>query len=309
MLDLKLIRRDPESVRAALERRGAAEAIDELLDADRRWRELNTRFEELKAEQNAVGKQIGEAKRSGGDATELMERSTALKAELAPMADEVREAEEQVQRLLITLPNLPDESAPMQEGEVLREVGAAGREGKDHLELLGDYVDMEAGARVSGSRFAYLKGPLVLLELALVRWALEVLGGHGFTPVVPPVLVREEALYGTGFLPDTEQQIYRLPEDDLYLVGTSEVPLASLPRGRDHGRGGAARPLRRLLDLLPPRGRRRRQGHARDLPRAPVRQARDVRLRAAGRVAGRARAPARDRGGAAAGTRRSPTAW
>ena len=231
MLDLKLIRRDPEGVRAALERRGAAEAIDELLEADRRWRELNTRFEELKAEQNAVGKQIGEAKRSGDDATELMERSTALKAELAPMADEVREAEEQVQRLLIPLPNLPDESAPTQEGEVLREVGAAGREGKDHLELLGDYVDMEAGARVSGSRFAYLKGPLVLLEFALVRWALEVLGGHGFIPVVPPVLVREEALYGTGFLPDTEQQIYRLPEDDLYLVGTSEVPLASLHAG------------------------------------------------------------------------------
>jgi seryl-tRNA synthetase len=147
------------------------------------------------------------------------------------MADEVREAEEQVQRLLIPLPNLPDESAPTQEGEVLREVGAAGREGKDHLELLGDYVDMEAGARVSGSRFAYLKGPLVLLEFALVRWALEVLGGHGFIPVVPPVLVREEALYGTGFLPDTEQQIYRLPEDDLYLVGTSEVPLASLHAG------------------------------------------------------------------------------
>ena len=98
------------------------------------------------------------------------------------MADEVREAEEQVQRLLIPLPNLPDESAPMQEGEVLREVGAAGREGKDHLELLGDYVDMEAGARVSGSRFAYLKGPLVLLEFALVRWALEVLGGSRLHP-------------------------------------------------------------------------------------------------------------------------------
>ena len=91
---------------------------------------------------------------------------------------------------------------------------------------------MEAGARVAGSRFAYLKGPLVLLELALVRWALEVLGGKGFEPVVPPVLVREEALFGTGFLPDTEQQIYALPEDDLYLAGTSEVPLASLHAGQ-----------------------------------------------------------------------------
>ena len=90
---------------------------------------------------------------------------------------------------------------------------------------------MEAGARVAGSRFAYLKGDLVLLELALVRWALEVLRGHGFEPVIPPVLVREEALYGTGFLPDTEQQIYRLADDALYLTGTSEVALASLHAG------------------------------------------------------------------------------
>ena len=90
---------------------------------------------------------------------------------------------------------------------------------------------MERGARLSGSRFAYLRGDLVLLELALVRWALEKLVGHGFEPVIPPVLVREEALYGTGFLPDTEQQIYRLPDDDLYLVGTSEVALASLHAG------------------------------------------------------------------------------
>jgi seryl-tRNA synthetase len=231
VLDLKLIRRDPDAVRAALERRGAGGAIDELLEADRRWRELNTRFEELKAEQNAVGRQIGEAKRAGEDASEAVERSTALKAELGPLGDEVRTAEERIRALLIPLPNLPDESTPAQEEEVLREVGEAGKTGKDHLELLDGMVDMEAGARVSGSRFAYLKGPVVLLEFALVRWAFEVLGGHGFTPVVPPVLVREEALYGTGFLPDTEQQIYRLPEDDLYLVGTSEVPLASLHAG------------------------------------------------------------------------------
>ncbi len=231
MLDLKQIRRDPDGVRAALERRGAGGAIDELLEADRRWRELNTRFEELKAEQNAVGKQIGEAKRAGEDASEAVARSTALKAELGPLGEEARAAEERIRELLIPLPNLPDPTTPVQEEEVLREVGEAGKEGKDHLELLDGLVDMEAGARVSGSRFAYLKGPLVLLEFALVRWAFEVLGGHGFTPVVPPVLVREEALFGTGFLPDTEQQIYRLPDDDLYLVGTSEVPLASLHAG------------------------------------------------------------------------------
>jgi seryl-tRNA synthetase len=111
---------------------------------------------------------------------------------------------------------------------VLYEVGEAGATGKDHLELAGPRIDMERAARVSGSRFAYLRGELVLLELALVRYAFEKLIGEGFEPVIPPVLVRERALYGTGFLPDTEQQIYSLPNDDLYLVGTSEVPLASL---------------------------------------------------------------------------------
>jgi seryl-tRNA synthetase len=111
---------------------------------------------------------------------------------------------------------------------VLREVGEAGRTGRDHLELAGQRIDMERGARLSGSRFAYLRGELVLVELALVRYAFERLSAEGFEPVIPPVLVRERALYGTGFLPDTEQQIYRLADDDLYLVGTSEVALASL---------------------------------------------------------------------------------
>ena len=114
----------------------------------------------------------------------------------------------------------------------IREVGEAGAaKAATTSSSPGERIDMERGARLSGSRFAYLRGDLVLLELALVRWALEKLRGHGFEPVIPPVLVREEALYGTGFLPDTEQQIYRLPEDELYLVGTSEVALASLHAG------------------------------------------------------------------------------
>ncbi|MHB8531275.1 MAG: serine--tRNA ligase, partial [Solirubrobacteraceae bacterium] len=99
---------------------------------------------------------------------------------------------------------------------------------RDHLELAGSRIDMDRAARLSGARFAYMKGDLVLLELALVRWVLEKLGERGFEPVIPPVLVRERALYGTGFLPDTEQQIYTLGDDELYLVGTSEVALASL---------------------------------------------------------------------------------
>ncbi len=124
---------------------------------------------------------------------------------------------------------MPADDAP-DEDTVLREVGEAGATGCDHLELAGDRIDMERGARLSGSRFAYLRGDLVMLEFALVQYALTKLRGEGFEPVVPPVLVRGQALYGTGFLPDTEQQIYTLPDDDLYLVGTSEVPLASLHR-------------------------------------------------------------------------------
>jgi seryl-tRNA synthetase len=152
-------------------------------------------------------------------------------ARVKDLQGEVTQVENSIEALLAALPNPPDPSAPDEE-EVLREVGEAGATGKDHLELLGDLVDMEAGARVAGSRFAYLKGPLVMLELALVRWSMELLEGKGFTPVVTPVLVREEALFGTGFLPDTEQQIYRLPEDDLYLAGTSEVALAALHAGQ-----------------------------------------------------------------------------
>jgi seryl-tRNA synthetase len=148
-------------------------------------------------------------------------------AKAKAIASERAEVDEQLDRTLATLPNLPLDSSPLEE-EVVREWGEAGKTGRDHLDLLDGLVDMESGAKLSGSRFAYLRGPLVMLELALVRWALEVLTGHGFEPVVPPVLVREEALYGTGFLPDTEQQIYRVADDDLYLVGTSEVALAGM---------------------------------------------------------------------------------
>jgi seryl-tRNA synthetase len=157
------------------------------------------------------------------------------------LGEELTTVEAELESALAGLPNPPDPSAA-DEDSVLREVGKSGREGRDHLELAGPAIDMEAGAKVAGSRFPYLKGDLVLLELALVRWALEVLRGHGFEPVVPPVLVREEALFGTGFLPDTEQQIYRLADDPLYLAGTSEVALASLHAGEILD--GGALPLR-----------------------------------------------------------------
>ena len=232
MLDLKRIRDDPEPVRAALARRrdGSDAQLDRVLKLDLRRRELLPEVEGIKARQNTASQAIAAAKQAGEDASaaiaemqEVARRGKALREELDGVQAELDEA-------LALLPNPPDPTAA-DEDEVLYERGEGGKAGKDHLELAGAWIDMEAGARVAGSRFAYLKGDLVLVELALVRWALELLRGKGFEPVVPPVLVREEALYGTGFLPDTEQQIYRLADDPLYLTGTSEVALASLHAG------------------------------------------------------------------------------
>ncbi|MDX6655581.1 MAG: seryl-tRNA synthetase [Solirubrobacteraceae bacterium] len=232
MLDLRAIRHDPEAVRRALARRSPdlPARVDELLAADEQWRAATAAAESLRAEQKQASEAIGAAKARGEDAAEALARVKELSATVKERTEEARAAEERLQVILVTLPNLPDPTAPDAD-EVLREVGDASKEGLDHLALAGDRIDMERGARLSGSRFAYLRGDIALLELGLVRWATDKLLGHGFEPVLPPVLVREDALYGTGFLPDTEQQIYRLPDDDLYLVGTSEVALASMHAG------------------------------------------------------------------------------
>src|SRR3954463_3658752 len=242
MLDLRLIRRDPDAVRAALARRGDTGRLDEVLDLDEDWRAANAAAEKLRHEQKAASDGIAVAKRAGEDATALLERMREMSAEVKSLTDRARSAEERLQTALASLPNLPDPTAAP-EDTVIREVGEPRiREGRDHLALAGEMIDMERGARLSGSRFAYLRGGIGMLEFALVRWALDKLSGYGFEPVIPPVLVREQALYGTGFLPDTEQQIYRLPDDDLYLAGTSEVALASLHAGETLD--GARLPLR-----------------------------------------------------------------
>jgi seryl-tRNA synthetase len=232
VLDIKEIRRDPDGVRAALARRGgdAADTVDRVLALDARWREETHAAEELRARQNDASQEIGAAKQRGEDGADAMAAVRALSDEVKERTAAAKAAQDELDEALRRLPNLPDPDAPAQD-TVLKEVGEATKEGKDHLELAGDRIDMERGARLSGARFAYLKGELVLLEFALVQWALHKLVGHGFEPVIPPVLVREEALYGTGMLPDTEQQLYHLPEEDLYLVGTSEVALASLHAG------------------------------------------------------------------------------
>jgi seryl-tRNA synthetase len=226
VLDIRLIRRDPEAVRAALARRGseAAAALDNVLELDERWRAATAEVEQLRAEQNKASKG-----RRGAPTDSEREQLQRLAARGRELSDAENELKRLLDARLAALPSLPAEDAP-DEDTVLRTVGDATKTGRDHLELAGSRIDIERAARMSGSRFAYLTGDLVMLEFALVQYALTKLRGEGFEPVVPPVLVREHALYGTGFLPDTEQQIYQLPEDDLYLVGTSEVALASLHR-------------------------------------------------------------------------------
>src|SRR5215208_5916019 len=231
MLDLRQIREDPQPARDGLARRGVDPAmLDEALELDERRRSLLPELEDLRARKNQASKRIGELQRSGEDASEAIAEVKGVSAREKELEEELRAVEQRRGEVLAALPNLPDPTAAP-EDEVIREVGESGRTGRTHVELLGEHLDTERAARVSGSRFAYLKGPLVRLELALVQWAVSQLDEQGFTPVVPPVLVREQALFGTGMLPDTEQQLYRVPEDELYLVGTSEVPLASLHAG------------------------------------------------------------------------------
>ncbi|RKQ91941.1 seryl-tRNA synthetase [Solirubrobacter pauli] len=232
MLDLRAISRDPEPAVAALARRkdGSDERLRAALAARERLNAIRPELEAAQAERNAGAKAIGEAKRTGADASEAIAAMQAVSARVKELEPEKARLEEELRELEVTLPNLTDPTAA-DEDTPLREWGERAESGRDHLELAGAMVDMEAGSKVAGSRFAYLKGDLVFLELALVRWVMGKLRGHGFEPVIPPVLVKEEALFGTGFLPDTEQQIYRLADDPLYLTGTSEVPLASLHAG------------------------------------------------------------------------------
>jgi seryl-tRNA synthetase len=232
MVDLRAIRREPDAARAALARRrdGSDERLDAALALDARRRELLPEVEGLRARQNEASQAIARAKKEGGDAAEAIADMQEVSRRAKALSEEVATVEAELGEVLTLIPNPPDATAA-DEDTSLREVGDTRAGARDHLELAGPLIDMEAAARVSGSRFAYLKGDMVLLELALQRWGLEVLMGKGFEPVIPPVLVREEALYGTGMLPDTEQQLYRLADDPLYLVGTSEVPLASLHAG------------------------------------------------------------------------------
>jgi seryl-tRNA synthetase len=241
MLDPKLIRSDPDKVRAALARRGPGEAekVDAFLELDARRRELQTRVEALRAERNAAAKAIADAKARGDDTSGPIARQAELKEAQAGDEPALAAVDAEIAELMLRIPNLPHPSVPVgtseEDAALVRVHGSVpefGFEPRDHLALAGaeglGLIDTESGGRVSGSRFHYLLGDLVRLEFALVQWGLDKLHRRGFTPVSPPVLVKEQAMFGTGFFPDTEQQVYSVDGGDLYLVGTAEVPLASL---------------------------------------------------------------------------------
>jgi seryl-tRNA synthetase len=231
MIDLKLARANADIFRAALARKGAAETFDSLLTADRDWAEATTKRDEARAEQKRLAKPTSQ---------EEIDRARTLKGELQRLDDELASAERERQRLWDAVPNPPHPTAPDgdtdEDAEVVRTWGSPPHlpfEPKDHVELSRGQIDLERAARVSGSRFVYRRGDVALVELALYRFALDRLVMRGFEPVLPPVLVWEDAMYGTGFFPALREEVYAVPEDNLYLAGTSEVALAALHMGEE----------------------------------------------------------------------------
>jgi seryl-tRNA synthetase len=225
LIDLKAARNDPDAFRAALARKGAARQFDALLAADERWRQLVPRVDELRSKQKIQGKPT----------PEQVEELKDVKDELRRVEEQLATAEAERDKALEQVPNPPHASAPdgetEEDAEELRRVGEIPLivEPKDHMEI--GRFDMERAARLSGSRFGYLIGDTALLAMAVYRYAIDRVTGAGFIPMIPPVLVREEAMYGTGFFPTELSNIYAIESDGLYLTGTSEVALAGLHMG------------------------------------------------------------------------------
>ena len=231
MIDPRLLREDPDAIRESLRRRGSKLDLDALIATESALRAARQAAEDLRARQKETGREIASLE---GEAKEK-----AI-ADVAGLAAEVKEASAVVDRLaaefdlaILEVPNLVAADAAdgySEEDNVeIKRVGSPLSEGTDHA-TLGDQlgiIDTARAAKVSGSRFGYLKGKGAMLELSLVRWAMDHLMAEGFTPMMPPVLVREEALVGTGFFPEAREQVYEIPRDELFLVGTAEVPLAA----------------------------------------------------------------------------------
>ena len=225
MIDLRAARANPEPVRAALARKGAVDAFDRLIAADERWRTLVPRVDELRARTKLKGKPT----------PEQLEALQAVKTDLKQAEDELAAAEAERDALALRVPNPPHDDVPDGSTEDdAREVRRVGQpptltDPRDHLEL--GRFEMERAARMSGARFGYWVGDTARLALAVYRLALDRLAASGFVTVLPPVLVREAALVGTGAFPSDEANVYEIPPDDLYLAGTAEIPVASLHAG------------------------------------------------------------------------------
>jgi seryl-tRNA synthetase len=238
MIDIKFLRENPDVVRASQKGRGEnVDLVDQIIAADERKRAALTEFETLRQEQNSLSKSVGAAK--GDEKAALLANAKEL-ADKVKAADSKRaELEEEAKNLLLQLSNLLDPDAPLGGEEDFitiehigtpRDFAKDGFEPRDHVELgkLLGAIDTERGAKVAGSRSYYLTGVGALLEFALVNYAIQSAVKNGFSPVIPPVLVNPAAMEGTGFLGQAAENVYRIEKDDVYLVGTSEVPLAAM---------------------------------------------------------------------------------
>ena len=234
MLDQQILRNNLDALKDNLERRGLNIDVDFLVQQDEKKRAIKFKAEKARSEQKNIGKEISQSE--GTKKEELLKKASVL-SENVKLLNEKYETEEKLfLEQWIKIPNLVDETSPTgatdQDNKEIKKVGEIKEieNIKNHLEI-GEslnLIDVEKAAEVSGSRFSYIFGDLVKIELNLVSWVLEKLSSKEFIPTVPPVLVREEALFGTGFFPDDAEQVYEIPKDDLFLVGTSEVPLAAL---------------------------------------------------------------------------------
>ncbi|XVQ86121.1 serine--tRNA ligase [Microbispora siamensis] len=234
MIDLRTLREDPDRLRASQRVRGENDSVVEtVLSLDERRRAALNNFESLRAEQKSIGKSVSRA--SGDERQALLDRAKELAAQVKAAETEAAALASELDELLMTVPNIVEEGAPPG-GEddyvVLEEVGEKpvfDFEPRDHVELgeLLGAIDIERGAKVSGARFFFLTGVGARLQLGLLNMAMQQAIEAGFTPMITPVLVKPESMQGTGFHVAHDKEIYRLPEDDLYLVGTSEVPLAA----------------------------------------------------------------------------------
>ena len=234
MLDPTILKNDIESLELNLERRNIDVDLKELIALDELRRELRFEAEKLRSEQKALGKKIASSDEKTKNV--LLEQASQMSEKVKELFEKVDVADKNFMDIWIKIPNLISSTSPdgtsdkdNSEIKIYGEISNINNP-KDHLEIAESLglIDVQKAAEVSGSRFSYLFGDLVKIEFNLVLWAMQKLSDKGFKPTIPPVLVRENALYGTGFFPDDAEQVYEIPNDDLYLVGTSEVPLAAL---------------------------------------------------------------------------------